>query len=298
MKTMLNRNSIKKAFPIYGLLVMIAFITMSATRTYSGTFIMAAAKDTTEHLLKFDSVMLELSGAQDEDLIGAPEITMNQQAEDFVTSYLKVNERELQKIKDRSEPCFTVMDQVFAERNLPQELKYLAVIESQLKTKIVSKAGAVGAWQFMPVTARHFKLKIGGKNDERTNVHKSTIAAAKYLEYLYKIFGDWLLVVASYNSGPGKVLAAIKKSGSRDFWKLQQYLPKETRAHVKKFISTHYFFEGEGGICTVTRAEADAYRKTMNEYVANQNKKYEELQRLRAEEWNAENSTGTIAGNE
>ncbi len=295
---MLNRNSIKKVFPIYGLLVMIALITLSATRTYSGTFIMSAGMDTTEHLLKFDSVMLELSGAPDEELMDAPEIKMNQQAEDFVSSYLKVNERELQKIRDRSESCFTVMDQVFAERNLPQELKYLAVIESQLKPKIVSRAGAVGVWQFMPVTAKHFKLKIGGKYDERTSIQKSTMAAAKYLEYLHKIFGDWLLVIASYNSGPGKVLAAIKKSGSRDFWKLQQYLPKETRAHVKKFISTHYYFEGEGGICTVTRAEADAYRKQMNEYVASQNKKFEELQRVRAEEWNTENATGTIAGNE
>lgn len=296
---MLNRNSIKKAFPFYGLLVMIALITMSATRTYSGTLIMSASKDTSVQLLKFDSVMLELSGAAEEDLLDAPEIQLNNQAEDFVSSYLKTNERELQKIKDRSEPCFTVMDKIFTEKNLPLELKYLAVIESQLKTKIVSRAGAMGTWQLMPVTAKHFKLKVGGQYDERSNVYKSTMAAAKYLEYLHKIFGDWLLVVASYNSGPGKVLAAIKKSGSRDFWKLQQYLPKETRAHVKKFISTHYFFEGEGGICTVTRAEADAYRKKMNEYVASQNKKYEDLQRVRAEEWNVENTTtGTIAGNE
>jgi len=295
---MLNRNSIKKGFPIYGLLVMIAMITMSATRTYSGTAVLSVQNDTTVQLLKFDSIMLELSGAPEEQLIDAPSIEMNDQAEDFVSAYLKNNERELQKIKDRSEPCFTVMDKVFAERNLPMELKYLAVIESQLKTKIVSRAGAVGAWQLMPVTAKHFKLQISSKNDERTNVYKSTVAAAKYLEYLHKIFGDWLLVIASYNSGPGKVLSAIKKSGSRDFWKLQQYLPKETRAHVKKFISTHYFFEGEGGICTITRAEADNFRKQMNEYVASQNKRFEELQRARAEEFMADSTTGNIAGNE
>ena len=295
---MLNRNSIKKGFTIYGLLVMIAIITMSATRTYSGTVVLSAQTDTTVQLLKFDSVMLELSGAPEEQLMDAPTIGLNDQAEEFVSAYLKNNERELQKIKDRSEQCFTVMDKVFAERNLPAELKYLAVIESQLKTKIVSRAGAVGAWQLMPVTAKHFKLKISSGNDERTNVYKSTVAAAKYLEYLHKIFGDWLLVIASYNSGPGKVLSAIKKSGSRDFWKLQQYLPKETRAHVKKFISTHYFFEGEGSVCTITRAEADNFRKEMNTYVANQNRRFEELQRTRAEEFISDSTTGNIAGNE
>jgi membrane-bound lytic murein transglycosylase D len=295
---MLNRNSIKKGFPIYGLLVMIAVITMSATRIYSGTAVLAVQNDTTVQLLKFDSVMLELSGAPEDQLTDVPEIALNSQAEDFVTDYLKANDRELQKIKDRSESCFTAMDKVFAERNLPRELKYLAVVESQLKTKIVSRAGAVGAWQLMPVTARHFKLKISAGNDERTNVYKSTVAAAKYLEYLHNIFGDWLLVIASYNSGPGRVLSAIKKSGSRDFWKLQQYLPKETRAHVKKFISTHYFFEGEGSVCTITRAEADRFRKEMNEYVANQNKRFEELQHLRAEEFTSDSTTGNIAGNE
>lgn len=294
---MLNRNFIKKGIFINGLLIVMAIITTSATRLYSGSRVLSASSDTTVQLLRFDSVMLELSGASNEELTDAPSIQLNSQAEEFVTSYLERNNRELQKIKDRSEPCFTVMDAVFTERNLPRELKYLAVIESQLKPTIVSKAGAVGAWQFMPVTARHFSLKITAKYDERTNVRKSTVAAAKYLAYLHKIFGDWLLVVAAYNSGPGKVLSAIKKSGSRDFWKLQQYLPKETRAHVKKFISTHYFFEGEGGVTTLTRAEAVEYRKQMTDYVASQNKRLEDLQQTRAEE-SINDSTGTIAGNQ
>lgn len=294
---MLNRNFIKKGIFINGLLIVMAIITTSATRLYSGSRVLSASSDTTVQWLKFDSVMLELSGASNEELTDAPSIQLNSQAEEFVTSYLERNNRELQKIKDRSEPCFTVMDAVFTERNLPRELKYLAVIESQLKPTIVSKAGAVGAWQFMPVTARHFSLKITAKYDERTNVRKSTVAAAKYLAYLHKIFGDWLLVVAAYNSGPGKVLSAIKKSGSRDFWKLQQYLPKETRAHVKKFISTHYFFEGEGGVTTLTRAEAVEYRKQMTDYVASQNKRLEDLQQTRAEE-SITDSTGTIAGNQ
>lgn len=272
---------------------MMAVITTSATRLYSGSRVLSATTDTAVQWLKFDTVMLELSGAPEQELTDAPSIQLNAHAEEFVNNYLDRNDRELQKIKDRSESCFSVMDKVFAERNMPRELKYLAVIESQLKTKIVSKAGAVGAWQLMPVTARYFKLKVSGKYDERTNVYKSTMAAAKYLDYLHNIFGDWLLVIASYNSGPGKVLSAIKKSGSRDFWKLQQYLPKETRAHVKKFISTHYYFEGEGGVTTLTRAEADQYRKQMTDYVASQNKRLEDLQLIRAEE-NITDSSSTV----
>jgi len=293
---MLNRNFIKKGIFINGLLMVMAIITTSATRLYSGSRVLPASNDTALQWLKFDSVMLEISGASGDELSDAPSIELNNQAEKFVTDYIERNNRELQKIKDRSETCFTVMDDVFTERNMPRELKYLAVIESHLKPGIVSKAGAVGAWQLMPVTARHFSLKITSKYDERTNVRKSTVAAAKYLAYLHKIFDDWLLVIAAYNSGPGRVLSAIKKSGSRDFWKLQQYLPKETRMHVKKFISAHYFFEGEGSVTTLTRAEANAYRKQMTDYVANQNKRLEDLQQIRAEE-NINDSTGTIAGN-
>ena len=84
---------------------------------------------------------------------------------------------------------------------------------------------------------------------------KSTKAAALYLRDLYGEFGDWLLVVAAYNSGPAPVYAAIRKSGSRNFWKLQRHLPQETRDHVKKYIATHYYFEGKGSVTTLTRAE-------------------------------------------
>ena len=88
-------------------------------------------------------------------------------------------------------------------------------------------------------------------------IYKSTHAASRYLTSLFSIYGDWLLVIAAYNGGPGKVNTAIKKSGSRDFWTLQKYLPAESKNHVKKFIATHYMMEGEGGITTVTKAEAN-----------------------------------------
>jgi membrane-bound lytic murein transglycosylase D len=168
------------------------------------------------------------------------------------------------------------MDSVFTRYGLPVQVKYLAIIESQLKPAIVSPAGAVGAWQLMPITARHFSLKVTAKYDERTHFYKSTVAAAKYLTYLHDMFDDWLLVMAAYNGGPGSVFKAIKKSGSRNFWKLQKYLPAETRAHVKKFIGTHYYYEGKGSIATLTKDEVAAYRETMISFVTKQNNMLEE----------------------
>ncbi|HRO69357.1 MAG TPA: lytic transglycosylase domain-containing protein, partial [Chitinophagaceae bacterium] len=122
-----------------------------------------------------------------------------------------------------------------------------------------SWAGAVGPWQLMPATGRNLGLRINRSVDERRDITKSTHAAAKYLNSLYKLYGDWLLVIAAYNGGPGKVNSAIKRSGSRDFWTLQKYLPAESRKHVKKFIATHYIMEGSGGLTTLTKKETANY---------------------------------------
>jgi membrane-bound lytic murein transglycosylase D len=192
---------------------------------------------------------------------------MNKQAASYVNAYIQNNREDLQMIKGKSASYFKITDEVFSKYGLPQELKYLAVIESELNTKALSHVGARGAWQLMPETARLLSLKITKNYDERTHFYKSTVAAAKYLRDLHAIFGDWLLVIASYNSGPGKVLDAIKKSGSRNFWKLQNFLPAETRGHVKRFIATHYYFEGKGSVTTLTRDEVAVYRKKMQAFV-------------------------------
>lgn len=162
----------------------------------------------------------------------------------FINKYIKTNSETLGKIKKKSSRTFKMMDGVFTKYDLPLQLKYLAVIESELKNTAVSRVGAVGTWQLMPETARILGLKINADHDERTNTYKSTKAAALYLRDLYTEFNDWLLVLAAYNCGPGPVYRAIKKSGSRDFWQLQHHLPAESRMHVKKFIATHYYFEG------------------------------------------------------
>ena len=155
---------------------------------------------------------------------------------------------------------------------MPLELKYLAVVESELNPKAVSRVGAVGPWQLMPATAKVLGLKITRKYDERKNLKKSTKAAALYLRDLYTQYGDWLLVLAAYNCGPRPVNSAIRRTGSRNFWKLQNHLPAESRDHVKKYIATHYYFEGKGGITTLTKAENIKYAQTMSLWISSQTK--------------------------
>lgn len=180
---------------------------------------------------------------------------LNPMAVAFVKDYLDDNTERLNKLKSWASPYFVMIDQILSKYQLPHELKYLAVIESNLKTTALSNKGAVGPWQFMPETARIYGLKVNGSRDERQDLYKSTHAAARYLRDLHKQLGDWLLVIAAYNGGDARVESAIRKAKSRDFWKLQYYLPAESRNHVKKFIATHYIMEGHGGVTTATAAE-------------------------------------------
>ncbi|MBS1664329.1 MAG: lytic transglycosylase domain-containing protein [Bacteroidetes bacterium] len=171
------------------------------------------------------------------------ETSVHRHVKQFVTRYINANREDLQLIAKRSLKPFAITDEVFRSYKLPVQLKYLAVIESELKTTAVSKVGAVGPWQLMPETARDLGLKVDSGEDERTHYYKSTKAAAKYLKDLYAEFGDWLLVLAAYNGGPKPVYHAMKVSGSRNFWTLQAYLPAESRMHVKRYIATYYYFE-------------------------------------------------------
>jgi membrane-bound lytic murein transglycosylase D len=164
-------------------------------------------------------------------------------AEKYMQDYLNSHEAYLLNLKKTAVPYFNLIDGILTKYGLPRELKYLAVIESDLKINALSIAGARGPWQFMIYTAKDYGLVVNDQEDERTDYYKSTNAAAKYLLYLYKNLKDWLLVIAAYNGGPGKVYSAIQKSGSRNFWNLQYYLPEESRNHVKKFIATHYIME-------------------------------------------------------
>lgn len=160
----------------------------------------------------------------------------------YVDSYLKENDEALAAVRDRSYQPFSIIDSVMEHYDLPVELRYLAVIESELQAGAVSRVGAKGPWQLMPGTARELGLKVGRRTDERTNYYKSTVAAALYLRDLHREFKDWLLVLAAYNAGPGPVYRAMRLAGSRNFWALEKYLPRETRGHVRHFIATEYYF--------------------------------------------------------
>ena len=185
------------------------------------------------------------------------ETQLNPRAVSFVQEYIRKQGKELEKMQTWGKPYFDLYDNVLAIYSIPKEMKYLSVIESHLRSGLVSWAGAVGPWQIMPYEAKRFGLRVGGAVDDRTDFYKSTHVAARLMKELYGEFGDWLLVVAAYNGGAGRVRQAIRKSGSREFWDLQYFLPEETRNHVKKFIGTHYIMEGAGGWTTLTASETE-----------------------------------------
>ena len=164
------------------------------------------------------------------------------QVRKFVDMYIRNNDESLTSIRQRSKRPFIIIDSIFDHYGLPGELKYLAVIESELLSTARSRVGARGTWQLMAQTARDLGLKVNSRYDERTSIYKSTKAAALYLRDLHNQFKDWLLVLAAYNAGPLPVERAIRRSHSRNFWALERYLPAETRQHIKRFIATAYYF--------------------------------------------------------
>jgi membrane-bound lytic murein transglycosylase D len=245
----------KYSLVYFGLLVL-SLTTMSFTEPLNNG---ASGNDSTVQSSKapFASLFNKTSTAN-----SAGDVQLNPRAVSFVQEYMRKQGEELRKMKGWGKPYFDLYDRILESYGIPKEMKYLSVIESHLTPRLTSWAGAVGPWQIMPDEAKRFGLKTGAK-DERMDFAKSTRAAALLMRDLYSNFGDWLLVVAAYNGGIHRVKEAIRKSGSKDFWDLQYYLPEETRNHVKKFIGTHYIFEGTGGWTTMTAEEAQAQKATM-----------------------------------
>jgi membrane-bound lytic murein transglycosylase D len=145
---------------------------------------------------------------------------------------------------------FPIYEEIFDKYNMPLELKYLSVIESALNPNATSKSGAAGLWQFMHATGKIFDLNVNNYVDERRNVLKSTDAACQYLKKMYATYGDWFLVIASYNCGPGNVNKAIRKSGGkRTFWEIYPFLPKETQNYVPALIAMTYLMNFHEHYC-------------------------------------------------
>lgn len=171
-------------------------------------------------------------------------IQYNPLLENVIKSYLKRNKKAMEELMALSAYYFPLFEQKLNKFNIPLEIKYLAIVESSLNPRARSRVGATGLWQFMYATGRMHGLDVSSYVDERMDPVLATEAAAEYLSTLYRVFQDWDLVLASYNSGPGNVSKAIRRSGgSHDYWKLRPYLPRETAGYVPAFLATMYLFE-------------------------------------------------------
>ena len=171
-------------------------------------------------------------------------IEYNQGLENIIKSFLKNRKKSYERLMAISEYYFPMFEEALAKQNVPLEIKYLAIVESALNPKAVSRVGATGLWQFMYQTGKQYNLNVDSYVDERSDPLKASAAAAQYMSNMYKIFGDWELVLASYNSGAGNVAKAIRRSdGQQNFWNIRKKLPQETQGYVPAFLATMYIYE-------------------------------------------------------
>ena len=172
------------------------------------------------------------------------DIFLSSDVEKLIKKYLKNRTDFYAKNKDKINLYFPMFEEQLQNRKIPLELKYLPIIESRLDPEAVSRVGATGLWQLMFYTGLENGLKLNSYIDERMDPLKSTIAATKYLEKLYKIHPDWNLALASYNAGPRTISKAIKRSGGyKNYWNLRPFLPRETANYIPSFIATMYILE-------------------------------------------------------
>ena len=180
------------------------------------------------------------------------EMPYNEVVRKFIDRYASRMRRAVGYWLGASNFYMPIFEQALETYNMPLELRYLPVIESGLNPKATSRVGAAGLWQFMLVTGKQYGLTVNSLVDERRDPIKSSYAAAHFLSDLYKIFGDWNLVIAAYNCGPENINRAIHRAGGeRDYWKIYPYLPKETRGYVPAFIAANYImnYYCEHNIC-------------------------------------------------
>lgn len=171
-------------------------------------------------------------------------VEYNPSLESVIKSYLKNRREVLERLMALSEFYFPLFEKELDKYDIPLELKYLAIVESALKPRAKSRVGATGLWQFMFATGKMYGLNVSSYVDERSDPIKSTDAASKYLAKLFEIFGDWDLALAAYNSGPGNVTKAIRRSGGyQNYWNIRPFLPRETAGYLPSFLATMYIFE-------------------------------------------------------
>lgn len=183
------------------------------------------------------------------------EMAYNDVVQKFIDRYSGRLRHSISYMLGASNFYIPIFEEALETYQLPLELKYLPVIESALNPNAVSRVGATGLWQFMLATGRQYGLQINSLVDERRDPVKSSYAAAQYLRDLYKVFGDWNLVIAAYNCGPANITKAIHRAnGEKDYWQIYPYLPKETRGYVPAFIAANYImtYYSQHNICPMT----------------------------------------------
>ncbi len=227
-------NKLKIVAKSLAMIVCLLFIDNSASSaTYSGDY--DALHDTYVPKYSVQDVKERLNNISTViDVHYTPEV--GRRIKEYTVNYRVAGRRILGRVK----VFFPLFESEIQKRNLPDALKYVAVVESNLEPTAKSKSGASGLWQFIKSTARMKGLVINEHVDERRDPEKSTAAALEYLNELYDTFDDWTLAMAAYNCGPGNVRKAIRRGGSKDYWKIRSFLPNETQKYVPRVIAAMY----------------------------------------------------------
>jgi len=168
------------------------------------------------------------------------EVRINKNVKKYISSYLIRGKSSTQRIIGNSTIYFPIFEEYLAAHNLPNELKYLSIVESHLNPNAISPSGAVGLWQFMAPTARKMGLVIDDYVDERKDIYRSTDAALKYLQELHTRYQDWGLAIAAYNCGLGRIDRELRNKNGKSFWDIRSSLPKETQHYLDRFIAINY----------------------------------------------------------
>ncbi len=179
-----------------------------------------------------------------QDLLSPLYLPYNSIVRTYIENYLNKSWSPLSRVLGVSKLYFPIIEQELVKAGMPIELRALAIVESDLRPTAVSRMGAAGLWQFMPATGKNLGLEVNSLVDERFDIALSTRAACRFLKDLYNIYGDWMLALAAYNCGPGNVNKAIARAGagSKTFWDVYDFLPRETRGYVPKFIAATYVY--------------------------------------------------------
>ncbi|MCX6230746.1 MAG: LysM peptidoglycan-binding domain-containing protein [Bacteroidetes bacterium] len=214
------------------------FFVSQSLKINTNRFNFSDSNDETDIIPNFsDSVYIQRL----QSLPSVIDMTYNDKVRAFIELYVNKKRKNVKVMLGLSQYYFPIFEEILDQQGVPQELKYLTIIESALNPRAVSRVGASGLWQFMYTTGKIYDLQVNSLVDERRDPIKASYAAAKYLKDLYGIYKDWTLALAAYNCGPGNVNKAIKRSkGKTNFWEIYDYLPQETRGYVPAFIAANY----------------------------------------------------------